>query len=120
MWNYSQSSGVLTHNFIRVGMGYSGHGEGKNNPSLQNVPDVGPCPQGRYSIGAMHDTETHGPHVMALTPESGTNTFGRSGFLIHGDSLEHPGAASEGCIILPRPIRDQISASNDYELTVTA
>src|ERR1035438_5538324 len=40
--------------------------------------------------------------VQALTPESGTNTFGREGFLIHGDSVQNPGTASHGCIILPQ------------------
>ena len=48
---------------------------------------------------------------MALTPAPDTNTFGRDSFLIHGDSSEHPGAASRGCIILPRNIRDQIAAA---------
>jgi hypothetical protein len=46
--------------------------------------------------------------------------FGRTGFLIHGDSLQHPGRASNGCIILPRPIRDRIAASGDDQLTVVA
>ena len=39
---------------------------------------------------------------MPLIPSPTNEMFGRSEFLIHGDSLEHPGAASEGCIILPR------------------
>lgn len=108
------------HAFIRIGMGYSGRGEGKNNPKMQAVPEVGPIPQGRYRIGPMFDSDTHGPHCMRLTPESGTETFGRCGFLIHGDSIIHPGFASGGCIILPRAVRDEIAASRDYELMVTA
>ena len=45
--------------------------------------------------------------------------FGRDGFLIHGDSIVHTGQASQGCIILPRSIREQIAASEDDELEVT-
>lgn len=44
---------------------------------------------------------------------------GRSGFLIHGDSIAHTGQASHGCIILPRSVREQIAASGDDELEVT-
>jgi hypothetical protein len=55
---------------------------------------------------------------MALTPEPGTDTLGRDGFLIHGDSVENPGTASHGCIILPRAVRDQISASGDKQIQV--
>jgi len=58
---------------------------------------------------------------MRLTPESGTETFGRSGFLIHGDLAGEVGKdlASDGCIILARDLREEISDSNDWELTVT-
>jgi len=93
-------------------------GEGKNNPALQNVHDVGPIPQGHWHIGPPYDTRTHGPHVMALTPEAGTETFGRSGFLIHADSISHPGKASCGCIVLSNALRYQISGSGDRELEV--
>jgi hypothetical protein len=55
---------------------------------------------------------------MHLTPEDGTDTHGRGGFLIHGDSLQHTGSASHGCIILPRPTRMEIAASEDRELEV--
>ena len=29
-----------------AGTGYAGHGEGVNNPTMQNVPNVSPIPQG--------------------------------------------------------------------------
>jgi hypothetical protein len=118
MWTYDQLSGALGKGGQRVATGYSGFGEGKNNPAMENVPDAGPIPRGVYDIGPMHDTATHGPHVMALTPESGTNMFGRDGFLIHGDSVQNPGTASHGCIILPRTVRDQIAASGDRQIQV--
>ncbi len=71
-----------------------------------------------WHIGPPYDTPTHGPHVMALTPEQGTVTFGRAGFLIHADSISHPGKASCGCIVLSNALRNQISASGDRELEV--
>ena len=118
MWTYDQLSGALGKDGQRVATGYSGFGEGKNNPDLENIHDVGPIPKGVYGIGPPQDTPTHGPHVLALTPEPGTNTFGRDGFLIHGDSVQNPGTASHGCIILPRTARDQIAASGDHQIQV--
>jgi hypothetical protein len=118
MWMYNQTDGTLLHDGEQVGEGYSGFGDGKNNPEMQNVHDVGPIPSGTYEIGNPHDTDTHGPHVMALTPADGTDTFGRDGFLIHGDSVKNPGTASHGCIIMPRAVRDRISQSGDTTLQV--
>src|SRR5689334_15812598 len=97
-WTYIQRTGELVHDGMVHCTGYSGHGEGKNNPAMQAVRDVGPIPCGRWSIeGPPIDTAVHGPFVLHLEPEPGTDTFGRSGFLIHGDSREHPGEASHGC-----------------------
>jgi hypothetical protein len=119
-WTYNQSSGHLSHNGQVVAIGYSGHEEGKNNPAMQQVPNVGPIPQGRYSIGPPRDSAKVGPFALPLEPEPGTNTFGRSAFMIHGDSIVHPGTASEGCVILLREARNLIAASGDAELVVTA
>ena len=101
-------------------MGYSGAPEGKNNPAKQSVPMVGPIPQGTYVIGTPFDSPEHGPHAMHLSPDPANDMFGRSGFLMHGDSIEHPGCASEGCIIMPRDVREQVSASPDKLLAVLA
>jgi hypothetical protein len=114
-WTYNQSTGQLTRNGRTVATGYSGTGPGRNNPDLENQRNVGPIPRGRYSIGPAHDTRTHGPHVMVLTPD-GHNARGRDGFLIHGDNTRHD--ASLGCVVLPRDIRDQISNSGDNQLEV--
>ena len=62
----------------------------------------------------------HGPFVLRLTPAPTNEMFGRDGFLIHGDSIEHPGSASHGCIILPRAIREAIAKSDDDTLHVVA
>ena len=45
---------------------------------------------------------------------------GRPIKLVHGDSKEHPGEASEGCIILPRDIRERLSTSRDRLLVVVS
>ncbi|SIO72549.1 Protein of unknown function [Burkholderia sp. GAS332] len=117
-WIYSQSSGELRRNGVIVATGYSGGGEGKNNSRVEQKRDVGPIPRGVYRIGLPRSSSRHGPHYMALTPEPGTQTYGRSGFLIHADSIERPGEASEGCIILPLKIRQLISTSRETTLVV--
>lgn len=104
----------------RVGQGYSGAGIYKNDPKSQGRDDEGPVPAGVYIIGAMRDTDTHGPKVLPLQPMSVNEMFGRAGFLIHGDSLTEPGTASTGCIILPRQIREKVAASPDKILLVIA
>ena len=119
MFKYSQSTGALDDaNETFLGRGYSGFGPGKNNAEMQNVLDVGPIPQGQYTINPPVDTEEHGPYVLALVPNEWNEMFGRSGFLIHGDSVNNPGMASKGCIILARPIREQIWNSGDRSLAV--
>lgn len=75
---------------------------------MQQVTGVGPIPVGAYAIGKPFDSARTGPVVMRLTPLPGTVTYGRDDFELHGDSRDHPGAASHGCIILPRPLRERI------------
>ena len=117
-WQYSQSTGRLTWNGRQVGTGYSGAGDnGKNNPRMESVEDVGPIPRGRYRIGASQKHPTKGPITMSLSPD-GHAAHGRTHFLIHGDSIAHPGAASQGCVILSRDIRSRISESGDTTLEV--
>src|SRR5947209_13197106 len=102
MWTYKQSTGEMKNGDGKViAIGYSGHLQGKNNPDLQSQHEVGPIPQGMWTVlGPPVDTTSHGPYVLHLHPDPDTNTFGRSGFLIHGDTKVHPGMASLGCIIL--------------------
>jgi hypothetical protein len=116
-----------TRNLWRIGnppsivaQGYSGHGDFKNDPSHEDLKDAGPIPGGLWTIIALIEGQTpHGPYVLRLAPNEGTKTFGRSGFLIHGDSITAPGEASLGCIILPRAAREQIWQSGDIQLVVT-
>ena len=119
MWTWDQSAGLLT----RAGKswrGYSGTGRGKNNPALQGAKGIGPIPQGRWTVVARRDSPNTDPCTLILSPDPGIQTFGRSDFRIHGDSIAHPGAASHGCIILPRAVRDAIWASGDRVLDVIA
>jgi len=119
MWTWDQSAGLLT----RAGKswrGYSGAGRGKNNPAMQAAVGVGPIPQGLWTVIARRDSPSTGPCTLVLVPDSNNETFGRSEFRIHGDSIAHPGTASHGCIILPRAVRDAIWASGDRRLEVIA
>lgn len=119
-WTYEQATGVLLNPANeQVGKGYSGLGVAKNNPEAQCMGGVGPIPRGSYSIGEPHESAQVGPFAMSLTPSDFTNTFGRSDFLIHGDSVLNPGAASHGCIILPRSLREAIWNSGDHVIEVT-
>lgn len=121
MWKYEQVSGKLfSQAGTCVAAGYSGFGKGMNNPALQNIANVGPIPVGFYNILEPRDTEDHGPYVMPLEPFKENQMFGRSGFLCHGDSKEHPGMASHGCTIFPRVIRELVWNSADHQLEVVS
>lgn len=123
MWFYSQRSGILSQGTLAgsvcVGKeGYSGRGVARDKPEFEAFHNAGPIPTGRYRIG-MATTHPHkGSVVMSLTP-LGHNARGRTGFLIHADSIKHPGEASEGCIILDAEQRKKIAQSGDRELVVT-
>ena len=121
MWTYAQATGDLLQNGKKVGTGYSGFDNGKNNPAMQSVENVGPIPQGEWIIsGPPFNSPDHGPFVLHLTPVDPNQSFGRSAFLMHGDSIKSPGNASRGCIIMPRVIREQVWNSNDTDLEVVA
>lgn len=119
MWIFEQLTGRLLKQGNGVmATGYSGAGEGKNNPTEETVQNYGPIPEGFYDVQAPIDSPTHGPFSLGLLPDAGNRMFGRSHFLIHGDSIERPGQASEGCIIMPRFARERIWESGDHRLQV--
>ena len=119
-WVYEQTSGKLSQNGEVVGVGYSGIADGLDNPAEQNIADIGPIPVGTYDIGPAFTHPQCGPVAMRLTPQVGTNTFGRDGFLIHGDNTDMNHTASHGCVILPRIVRAAIDASDDRVFEVVA
>jgi type VI secretion system (T6SS) effector TldE1-like protein len=121
-WSYSQSSGELCLNGELKGTGYSGRGAGRNNPAMQAVKNVGPIPQGSYRIhvrpGKNYPQRLGAPPVMSLVPAEGTNTFGRSGFFIHGNNRSND--ASHGCIVMDHGVRVAVAQSGDRDLLVVA
>lgn len=119
MISYEISTGKLWRDGVKIGEGYSGTPECKNDPDKCSLHDQGPIPPGTYDIGAPVDTVTHGPYVLPLTPHAENEMYGRSGFLIHGDSVIHPGTASRGCIIMPRAVREYVHHSGERTLEVT-
>lgn len=119
MWVYEQKTGRLISPMGGLmTTGYSGFGEGKNNPAEEYMRGEGPIPEGWYDIQAPYDSPDHGPFVMRLLPDAENVMHDRDGFLIHGDSSIHPGEASRGCIILPRFARLAIYNSRDFRLHV--
>ena len=115
-WSWDQSEGALYFDGRWVARGYSGRGEGRNNPAMEAVRGVGPIPAGRWRIGLPRTSTRTGPHVMDLTP-MGHDAHGRSAFQIHGDNAA--GDASSGCIVLPRAFRELISGGEISVLEVT-
>lgn len=102
---YEQSTGKLwdATGGILLANCYSGFGVGKNNPDLQDKVGLGPIPTGWYTIDdVVENIDVSGPHgkyVLRLHPDPGNDMHGRSGFLVHGDSISAPGTASHGCLI---------------------
>ena len=123
MWTYSITDGKLYDKFNKLaGKGYSGgnlgkNPEGMNNPEMESVARIGPIPAGYYTIGPPFDHPTAGPFVMRLSPDAQNVEYGRGGFLIHGDT-ELAGHASEGCIVMSRPVRQAVAGSDDNRLQV--
>ncbi len=99
---------------------YAGHPPFENDPTACHIPDLGPLPPGLYTIGPEEDSFQLGPIAMPLTPAATNTMFARSGFWIHGDSIEKPGYGSDGCIVVDHETRVSISASGDKDLLVQA
>jgi RHS repeat-associated protein len=96
--------------------------EGYQNAKFQNLKDKGPIPEGQYKVDPVRTQsisnisfwdrlkgkigggtwpgleKSWGEYRTWLTPMEGTNTYGRSGFTIHGGNV--PGSA--GCIDLTK------------------
>lgn len=121
MWTFNQSTGAITLDGALVTMGYSGHGPGKNNPAMQNVKNVGPLPVGLYTIDGLisHDPQC-GEYVLLLMPDATNEMFGRDGFRWHGDSIIHPGWASDGCIASCLDARREAWQGSNHRLEVVS
>lgn len=118
-WIYHQRSHYISRHGMKISDGYSGHGDGKNNPEMQDVKNIGPIPRGKYRVVGSPFKHPHtGVYTLRLAPDRENMMFGRDGFMIHGDSRAHPGQASEGCIVLARWVRERIWDSGDRLLEV--
>jgi hypothetical protein len=121
MWTYDSATGNISNPAGDViDRGYSGHGADVNVPSDDAQEGMGPIPAGLWDIGIATDNPQLGPLAIPLMPCAGTNAFGRSGFFIHGDEVDHAGEelASHGCIVLGPKTRLLISLSVDKVLQV--
>lgn len=119
MLTYKQSTGELfAPTGVTLGTGYAGRGIWKNDPLGQRIVMNGPVPQGFYTIEQLHDHPHLGPDVMMLNPDDANEMFGRRAFFIHGDSIQHPGQASDGCIVLDHAERMAVWNSGDRRLQV--
>jgi RHS repeat-associated protein len=125
---YSQSTGLLQckddgtgqqvvnhHGWSGMGPGYA---NGYNNPAMQCVAFAGPLPAGSYTIGTHQPFPGRAPPTLPLTPSPSNNMCGRKNFWIHGANLQTPLTSSEGCIIMPPPVRNAINNSGGGTLTV--
>lgn len=120
-WTYSISTGMLADPFgAQYGPGYSGNGAWKNQAGDIEVRNHGPIPIGGYTMGKSIDSATLGPLAIPLTPKATNQMFDRGGFWMHGDSLSHPGDASDGCIVQDHDTRMAADASADRDLEVVA
>lgn len=119
MWTYDAKTGVIAHDGLVVGECYSGCMQGLNDPAYEGIPDVGPIPAGKYTIGVFFDDPRgKGPLVAHLTPDPANEMYGRAGFMIHGDNAAVNHTASHGCIVAAHVIRLQVANSRDTTLEV--
>lgn len=121
-WLYEQASGRLTDPTGSLqGKGYSGQPPHTNDPAAQDIQNMGPIPSGLWqAVELIQESVKHGPYVIRLEPYIQTHTWGRSGFLMHGERKTPPfGFASDGCIIMSRDIRELFWNSTDHDLEVT-
>lgn len=125
-WTYKQNSGELNAPDGQfVVSGYAGgakgaHPEGRNNPAMQDQHDIGPLPCGFYTMGEPREHSILGPYAIPLIPDASNEMFGRSAFYMHGDRIDAPGTASDGCIIMPRNVREFCWTSSDHRLEVVS
>lgn len=118
MWTYAQSTGQIAQDGHVVGVGYSGFGDGLDNPDLETMVDEGPIPRGQWRIVRWDDHHAEkGPIVAVLEPVD-HDAHGRTEFLIHGDNQDANHTASHGCIIAARSIRESWRLSGDMDLEV--
>ena len=101
-----------------AGTGYAGQPPHVNDASAVCLVNEGPLPPGVYFVGDPVEGTHMGPFALPLTPDADNDMKGRSGFYCHGDSIERPGYASNGCIVQQRSVREVLHASEIKQLQV--
>ena len=82
---------------------FSGALDGKNNPALENIPDTGPIPQGKYEIlDYPRDRNWYRLDRIdsILRNDVDDDLYNRNQFRLH------PGSTSYGCITVPKENKD--------------
>ena len=126
MWTFHQDTGrEFDENGILQARGYAGRNAGKNNPAMEGVKGIGPLPRGRYRGVELFEVHpTVGKYAIRLEPDAETRAriiaYGRNpdSFFNHGDSSEHPGLASHGCIVTYKPARVKFWTTTDRWIEV--
>lgn len=121
-WTYSQKTGALKDASGKLwGYGFAGQQIGLNNPDAEDQKNIGPLPQGKYTMTkwfALHPRV--GAAAIELTPDLSNQMFGRSEFFIHGLDIMDPLHSSEGCMVFGGSTqRLAIWESTDHDLLVT-
>lgn len=126
MLRYVQKTGVLFQ-YVRgeagwawnvLGTGYAGKGDGLNNPSKEDEPNVGPIPCGVWSLSFPYEDPHKGKNCFRLVPL--TYRGSRRSFMIHANSKTGGTASSEGCIIMDAAVRQKLAESKENHLIVEA
>lgn len=123
-WTFQQSTGQIQDpSGALAATGYAGgncgkNPEGVNNPSMQGVKCVGPLPAGTYTLGEPVQQSHLGPFAIPLVPDPANDMMGRGSFYVHGDTPALNQSASEGCIIMPRAVRNAMWISGDHTVQV--
>jgi hypothetical protein len=112
------SANVNGSNFpdCACGFGYSGAAGYLNDQMFQDYRFSGPLPAGTYTITEIYNDPRRGASTCVLTPAASNEMFGRSGFLIHGDTTPPSHSASDGCIVTPLWVRQQFEVNDIVEV----
>ena len=105
---------------------------GFNDPTNTNDPDIGPLPEGFYTIcGPPYEDKEHGPYILRLEPDRDNVMYGRVGMLMHGKPVSPPGVkallpnpliccGSKGCLCAGPDTRRRVYQSGDTRLQVVS
>lgn len=116
-YKWQQNSGILTLGDKRVTVGYSGAPGHLNRTESESLSNRGPIPRGWYTISLVYPRHPKiGSNCAVLTPDKANNMFGRSAFMIHGDSIATPGRASEGCIVVDSKTRSMLRLNDRIQV----